>query len=747
MTTTAESLVLEPETEGETLQDGAAQQETFADFGLSESVQRALHDLGYEAPTPVQRATIRLLMGGRDVMAQAQTGTGKTAAYGIPMVERIDVRTRRVQGLVLAPTRELAIQVAEHLHQLGKERRVLVLPVYGGQPIGRQLRGLRDGTHVVVGTPGRILDHLRRGTLDLSRVELAVLDEADEMLDMGFLEDVEAILTALADARVPDAEVERDTEVAGQVTAEQDAEPSQLRAAVHETATAERAENPAGRVQMALFSATLPVTVAKLVRRFLVRPERISITPEQMTVPQIVQVAYEVAGMDKLDALARILDVETPGSAIVFCATRRTVDDVSDRLAVRGYRAAALHGDMAQGERERVLRRFRDGQIEVLVATDVAARGLDISGVTHVINFDIPWDPESYVHRIGRTGRAGRAGDAITLVTSRDYRLLRTIEQTLRQHITRKRLPTLADLATRRREATKDAVAAAIEAGELDPYVTRAGELGDRFDPVEVAAAALRLWDQARNAGVSDGVTLASALRAAAEEEQRLREESARRPAREARGLRDVREVREAREVRQSASEFDADGQLPETGMDRLLVAAGRDDGLRPQDLVGAIANEAGIPGRAIGAIDIYDRFSFVEVPQEHTRRILRSLARTTIRGRSVGVRLARPGASDGGGHGAPRSAPRGPSFRDRRDEPRFGQPRFENPRFERTSRSPAERRDGGQPDRNDGAASRPRRSLAAKTGRSVRALTSRAPRAARGERSIRPRREEVEGG
>ena len=586
--------------------------ETFAAFGLSEPVARALEELGYEAPTPVQRATIRLLMDGRDVIAQAQTGTGKTAAYGIPMIERVEVGSRRPRGLVLAPTRELAVQVAEALHQIGKHRRVRVLPVYGGQPIERQLRGLREGVHVVVGTPGRVLDHLRRGTLDLGEVSLAILDEADEMLDMGFLEDVESILAALQEARETGVEARDETQVAG-------------------AGPAQGSPQHAPPAQLALFSATMPAPVERLARRFLSDPSRVSVTPEQVTVPQIEQVAYEVAGMEKLDALARVLDVETPGSAIVFCGTRRMVDEVADRLAVRGHRAAALHGDMAQGERERVLRRFRDGQIEVLVATDVAARGLDIENVTHVINFDIPWDPESYVHRIGRTGRAGRAGDAITLVTPRDYRLLRMIEGLLKSRITRKRLPTLADLATRRREAVKEAVAAAIGAGPLDPYLTLAGELGDRFDPCEVAAAALQLWDQARNAGTGeDGTTLAGVLKAAeAEEAGRARRAEAERARAEA--------------MRQSAAEFEADGQAPERGMIRLLVAAGRVDGLRPQDLVGAIANEAGLPGRAIGAIDIYDRFSFVEVPSEHATHVVQALSRTTIRGRRVGARLAQP--------------------------------------------------------------------------------------------------------
>jgi ATP-dependent RNA helicase DeaD len=560
----------------------------FQAFGLSEALLRTVGDLGYEAPTPVQRATIPVLLEGHDVLAQAQSGTGKTAAYGIPLVERIDPATRRPQGLVLTPTRELALQVADFLHQLGKHAGLDVQPLYGGAPYERQLRGLRAGVHLVVGTPGRVLDHLRRGTLDLGGVGFAVLDEADEMLDLGFLEDVEAILAALQEARSPEA--------------------------------------PA---QLALCSATMPGPVERLARRVLREPVRIAIAPEQVTVPQITQVVYEIGSRDKLEALARVLDVEAPGSAIVFCATRRTVDDVAERLTVRGYRAAALHGDLAQAERERVLRRFRGGQVEVLVASDVAARGLDIVGVTHVVNFDLPWDPETYVHRIGRTGRAGRTGDAITLAAPRDYRLLRFIETLLRRRLPRKRLPTLADVAARRRDATKDAVAASIRGGGLDDYLALAAELGEQFDPAEIAAGALRLWDLARSTGAGDGGTLAGALQAARAAAERVTHPR--------------REDRAEAQARRAAAEFEAEGLAPEAGMTRLLIAAGRADGLRPQDLVGAIANETGLPGRAIGAIDLYDRFSFVEVPQEHAGRVVDALVRTTLRGRRVGVRLAGP--------------------------------------------------------------------------------------------------------
>ncbi len=623
--------------EANTAESHRAVVEGFGIFGLSEPVMRAIDEMGFETPTEIQRGTIRLLMEGRDVLAQAQTGTGKTAAFGLPLVERVDPRSRQVQGLVLAPTRELAVQVAEALHQFGKYRGVRVLPVYGGQPYERQMRGLRDGAHIVVGTPGRLLDHLRRGSLQLGEVRLAILDEADEMLNMGFLEDVETILGALRSADVQDAKGE-----AGAGTENGEA-PGSNGAAQSTSTSASTSGN--GQTQIALFSATLPPPVGHLARRYMQNPVRIDVARGLSTVPQIDQVAYEVGGMDKLDALARVLDVETPGSAIVFCATKRAVDEVADRLAVRGYRVAPLHGDMAQGERERTLRRFRDGQVEMLVATDVAARGLDVENVTHVVNFDIPWDAEAYVHRIGRTGRAGRAGDAITLVTSRNFRLLRTIEQALKVNITRKRLPSLADVAVRRREATKEAVTRTLEAGELDGYLTLAGELGDAHDPVEVAAAARRLWDLARST-TDEGGTLAGAMSAAQQEardvESRAAREAEERATREA-SRETTRQARESRMVdgRRTASEYEADGQAPEKGMTRLFVSMGRGDGLRPQDLVGAIANEAGLRGKDVGSIDIYDRFTFVEVPSGEVERVVAALTRTGLRGRPVGVRPA----------------------------------------------------------------------------------------------------------
>jgi ATP-dependent RNA helicase DeaD len=344
----------------------------FAELGVDPHLLRAVEELGFEEPTPIQEQAIPLMLRGADVIAQAQTGTGKTAAYGLPIIQNLEADARQPQALILCPTRELAVQVAEAIFKMGKYKHVSIVPVYGGQPIERQLRALRQGVHIVVGTPGRIMDHMRRGTLALDRVRTVILDEADEMLDMGFIEDIEWIL---------------------------------------QQAPTER--------QTALFSATIPPRIAELARRYMRDPIRVAIPAETLTVPLIRQTYYEVTGQGKTDALTRILDMEEPASTILFVRTKRDADEVSESLQSRGYAAEALHGDMNQSQRERTLARFKRGQVEILVATDVAARGLDIEDVSHVINYDVPYDPESYVHRIGRTGRAGRSGEEVTLITPR----------------------------------------------------------------------------------------------------------------------------------------------------------------------------------------------------------------------------------------------------------------------------------------------------------------------------------------
>jgi ATP-dependent RNA helicase DeaD len=519
---------------------------TFSELGLSEPILEALKDLGYDEPTPIQEQAIPAMLSGGDVMAHAQTGTGKTAAFALPIIQRLTPE-RAPQALVLAPTRELAMQVAEAMFRYGKHSDVRVTPVYGGQPIERQLRALARGVQVVVGTPGRIMDHMRRGTLALDAISMVVLDEADEMLDMGFAEDIEYILQ----------------------------------------------HTPASR-QTALFSATMPEGVTSLAQRYTREPQRISVVSEQLTAPRTKQVYYEVLARDKLDALCRILDVETPTTAMIFCRSRAEADHLGESLQGRGYLAEVIHGDLSQAMRERVMKRFREGQVELLVATDVAARGLDIADVSHVINYDVPGDPESYVHRIGRTGRAGKTGLAITLATPRERRQIQIIERVTRSRIQRMKLPSLADVAARRREAFREALREVLEGGGLDPYVLMVEEMAEGADVTELAAAAFKL------------------LLNEAEQEDTL-------------------------------VSVEGDGAGAEPGMTRLFLDVGRFERVRPADIVGAIANEIGIPGKQIGAIDIYDRFSFVEVPSEQAQRVVRGLSGVNLRGRAVRVSLAKP--------------------------------------------------------------------------------------------------------
>ena len=520
---------------------------TFESLGLSAPIMRAITEIGYEAPTPIQEKTIPPMLAGRDLIGQAQTGTGKTAAFAIPILEKIDLAVPEVQALVLAPTRELAIQVAEAIHTYSKYLgRVGVLPVYGGQPIQLQLKRLDRGVHVVVGTPGRIMDHLRRGSLRLDAVRVVVLDEADEMLRMGFIEDVEWILS----------------------------------------------QAPEGR-QTALFSATLPREVRRIAERHLRNPLGIEIEHKTMTVPAIEQRYLHVGPQQKLDALARILETEQTDAVLIFTRTKNGAAELTERLQGRGYAAEAMHGDMNQAQRETVIRRLKAGQVEIVVATDVAARGLDVERISHVINFDIPNDVEAYVHRIGRTGRAGRSGVAVLFVSPRERRMMTEIERYTGQRITPMKMPTQADVAARRVALFKDNIRSTVEEGDLDLYLSLVEELVEEgLDLAEIAAAAARL----------------------ARGDKPLEVEVEPAPERIAR---------------------------TEDGMVRLFIDAGSRAGVRPGDIVGAIANEAGVPGKAIGSIDIYDDFTFVELPSQFRDQVLQRMARATIRGRPVEIRVA----------------------------------------------------------------------------------------------------------
>jgi ATP-dependent RNA helicase DeaD len=552
----------------------------FASLGLRAELVEALTELGYEEPTPVQRQALPPLLEGRDVLGQAATGTGKTAAFALPLLHRLEpgvLGPFETSALILVPTRELAIQVAEAVHSYGRKLGISVLPVYGGQEIGQQLRRLKRGIDVVIATPGRTLDHLRRKSLKLGKVRTVVLDEADEMLDLGFAEDLEAILDELPEQR-----------------------------------------------QSALFSATLSPRISAIAERLLDKPVRIRIAGEKAragSLPRIDQIAYLVPRGMKAAALGRILDVEGPRSAIVFCRTRIEVEQLNETLTGHGYSTAALHGGMDQAQRDRTLRRFKAHQLELLVATDVAARGLDVENLSHVINFDLPTAPEAYVHRIGRTGRAGKTGRALTLLEPREQRLLRNIERLTGQPIALEQLPTLVDLRARRLELTRATVQEALAREDLAPYRALVERLASEAELQEVAAAAIAtLHEQLHptQPGAEEEEIPHVALKAAPERK-------APKP-----GARQRAEQRTLSRVT------------------RLFVGIGRSSGLRPGDLVGAIANETGIDAGAIGAIQITDRHSFVEIAEEHADQVMEALRGSTLRGRKVRVDLDRRGAPGG---------------------------------------------------------------------------------------------------
>jgi ATP-dependent RNA helicase DeaD len=560
------------------LEPGRAAQ-GFGALGLAEDLTGALGALGYEEPTPIQREAIPILLSGRDLLGQAATGTGKTAAFALPMLERIARAPDaggRPRALVLVPTRELAMQVAQAVHTYGRPRQVRVASVYGGSPMGQQIRALERGVDVVVATPGRALDHIRRGTLTLDALAVLTLDEADEMLDIGFAEDLDAILEAV----------------------------------------------PAER-QTALFSATMSPRIARIAERHLTDPARVMIGGGKGApkLPRVRQVAYIVARAQKPAALTRVLDMEAPGAAIVFCRTRLEVDEVAGALAAQGYRADALHGGMSQADRDRVMRGFRGRAADLLVATDVAARGLDVEHITHVVNYDPPSAPEAYVHRIGRTGRAGRAGVAITLLEPREHRLLRNIEAYTKQSIEVAAVPTVADLRARRLELARASLRETLLAGDLDGVRVVVENLAGEFDIMDVAAAALKMA-LAEMGGERQEVDIPGPALARRPE----RAEATPRPANGARRPGTAAAPRRSRGA-----------------VARVHVGAGRRAGLRPADLVGAITNEAGVEPGVIGAIEIGDRDSVVEVAAPVARRVVSALRAATIRGKSVTVKLETP--------------------------------------------------------------------------------------------------------
>ncbi|PJK15781.1 DEAD/DEAH box helicase [Chryseomicrobium excrementi] len=417
----------------------------FSELNISASTLKSIKRMGFEEATPIQEGTITHAMEGRDVLGQAQTGTGKTAAFGIPLIEKIDPKNPNIQGLIIAPTRELAIQVSEELYKLGYDKRVKLLSVYGGQDISRQIRALKNKPQIIVGTPGRILDHINRKTLKLENVNTLVLDEADEMLNMGFIEDINTILSNVPDTR-----------------------------------------------QTLLFSATMPGPIRKIANTFMKDPVEVKIKSKEMTVENIEQFFVKAQEREKFDVLSRIINVHQPELAIVFGRTKRRVDELSHALSIRGYMAEGIHGDLSQAKRMSVLRQFKENKIDILVATDVAARGLDISGVTHVYNFDIPQDPESYVHRIGRTGRAGKSGMAVTFVTPREMGYLRIVEETTKKRMTPLRPPSEDEALLGQQRVAMETLTELVEKNDLGDYRALASELLENLDAVDLVAAAIK---------------------------------------------------------------------------------------------------------------------------------------------------------------------------------------------------------------------------------------------------------------
>lgn len=526
----------------------------FEDMNISNEICRAVLDMGFEEATPIQSQAIPVILEGKDIIGQSQTGTGKTAAFGIPLLERINPEDRRLQALILCPTRELAIQVSEEFRKLLKYKdNIRVLPIYGGQPIDRQIAALRKGTQVVIGTPGRVMDHMRRRTIKAETVQMMVLDEADEMLDMGFREDIETILV-----KIPEE---------------------------HQTL---------------LFSATLSTEILDITKRFQKNPEFIKIVRKELTVPNIEQYYFDVKEKTKLDALCRIIDVYDPKLAMVFCNTKKRVDDLVEMLQGRGYFAEGLHGDLKQAQRDKVMQKFRNGTIEILVATDVAARGIDVDDIDVVFNYDVPQDEEYYVHRIGRTGRAGKAGKAFTFCVGKEIYKLRDIMRYTKTKIQQQKLPTLSDVEEMKTNIYLEKIKGIIEEGHLTKYIHLVDRLMEEdYTSIDIAAALLKDHLSDVNADDIDALD----------------------------------------DINLGGTElYGGEGEK----MVRLFINAGKKSKIRAKDIVGAIANEAGIPGKTLGEIAIFDEYTFVDVPNEFVRDILHGMKHAKIKGKRVHIEIAK---------------------------------------------------------------------------------------------------------
>ena len=523
----------------------------FEEMGLSEEIQKAVRYMGFEEASPIQAKAIPAMISGIDLIGQAQTGTGKTAAFGIPILEKVDPKLKKLQAIVLCPTRELAIQVADEIRNLSRYRHgIKVLPIYGGQDIVKQIRSLKSGTQIVIGTPGRVMDHMRRKTMKLDFVHTVVLDEADEMLNMGFREDIEFVLSGVPEER-----------------------------------------------QTVLFSATMPKPIMEITKKFQNNAKVIKVTKKELTVPNIEQYYYDVKPKKKEEVLSRLLDIYSPRLSVVFCNTKKQVDLLVNALLGRGYFAAGLHGDMKQEQRDRVMQGFRTGKTEILVATDVAARGIDVDEVEAVFNYDLPQDDEYYVHRIGRTGRAGREGRAFSFVSGKEVYKLKEIQRYCKTKIYAQKVPSLNDVANTKMENILDDVERVIEQEDLDMMINAIEERvnNSEFTAMDMAAAFLK---------ICCGMT----------EDNKNTEEN--------------------------DWEF-GDTGAGEDGMVRLFINIGKKQRVRPGDILGAIAGESGMDGKLIGTIDMYDKYTFVEVPREYAREVLNAMKNVKIKGKTVAVEPA----------------------------------------------------------------------------------------------------------
>ncbi len=549
----------------------------FDELQLDERILRAVTDMGFEEMSPIQAQAIPVQMEGRDVIGQAQTGTGKTAAFGIPLLQKIDRDSKKLQAIALCPTRELAIQVAEEIRRLAKYMHgIKVLPIYGGQDIVRQIRGLKDGVQIIIGTPGRVMDHMRRKTIRCDHVHTVILDEADEMLNMGFLEDMETILGQLPEDR-----------------------------------------------QTVMFSATMPMAIQEIARKFQKSPVNVKVVKKELTVPKVTQYYYEVKPKTKVEVMCRLLDMYAPKLSVAFCNTKKQVDELVQELQGRGYFAEGLHGDLKQEQRDRVMKSFRNGTTEILVATDVAARGIDVDDVGAVFNYDIPQDDEYYVHRIGRTGRAGKEGIAFSFVVGKEVYKLRDIQRYCKTKIIPQAIPSLDDITSIKADKIMEQVKDLLAGTDLTRmvHIVEQKLVEEDYTSLDVAAALLKLAMGEENEDIAESGRLARSL----DELDRYGWD------RKDRGRGNSQGGRNPRSARQDRGD-----------MVRLFVNIGKNQNVKPGDILGAIAGEAGIPGRMVGSIDMYDKYTFVEVPCDNAKVVMKAMKNAKIKGKSVRMEVAR---------------------------------------------------------------------------------------------------------